>query len=478
MGPGDGVRATVPVHDGAPGHGTGARDDGAAARADGAPADADAGTGGAGSDEPVPDALRALLVRAAADVLGGMEPAEVPTALLAVRRFAPRRRATTGAVPLWNALRSDDAFRARVARVWGAAHDDAAGAGQEQQAPVEDAVGDGSHGAAVPDLTAAAGAWLQGRPWRPLVPPAPDGTAPGTEAGPPAASDAARRENERLRTALGVARDAERAARDELATLRRELRRLRSDADRARSEARRLADAAAADAQRAADERGAAAELAARAADAHRAAAAERAAARDQVRTGRALADARARLLLDTLLDAASGLRAELALPPVTRTPAEIVAPTGPSAVDRPTSRGRAVEDPALLDDLLRLPHAHLLVDGYNVSKTGWPGLPLADQRRVLVDALGRLAAHSGAEVTCCFDGAEGHRAPAQQRGVRVAFSSGEIADDLLRRLVAAEPPGRVLVVVTSDREVVRDVEAAGAWAVPSGVLVTRLQRT
>ncbi|MFC8192759.1 NYN domain-containing protein, partial [Cellulomonas sp. NPDC057328] len=199
---------------------------------------------------------------------------------------------------------------------------------------------------------------------------------------------------------------------------------------------------------------------------------------RDQVRTGRALADARARLLLDTLLDAASGLRAELALPPATRTPADIVAPAGPAAPGRPTSRGRAVDDPALLDDLLRLPHAHLLVDGYNVSKTGWSGLPLADQRRVLVDALARLAAHSGAEVTCCFDGAEGHRAPVRERGVRVAFSSGEIADDLLRRLVAAEPPGRVLVVVTSDREVVRDVEAAGAWAVPSGVLVARLQRT
>ncbi|WP_243738246.1 NYN domain-containing protein, partial [Cellulomonas shaoxiangyii] len=191
------------------------------------------------------------------------------------------------------------------------------------------------------------------------------------------------------------------------------------------------------------EERRAAADLAAQAADARRAAAAERAAARDQVRTGRALADARTRLLLDTLLDAAAGLRAELALPPVARTPAEIVAPSAPPAGDRPTSRGRTVEDPALLDELLRLPRAHLLVDGYNVSKTGWPGLPLADQRRVLVDSLARLVAHSGAEVTCCFDGADGHRAPAQQRGVRVAFSSGEIADDLLRRLVAAEPAAR-----------------------------------
>lgn len=452
-----------------------ARDD------DRVPGDASPGAADAAAcprEDDVPEALRAHLVRAAADVLGGTEPADVPTALLAVRRFAPRRRATTGAVPLWTALRTDEAFRARVARVWAAAHD---GSG----VPDGPGVPDGSAAPQPPEqppepvgLDAAAGAWLQGRDWRALVPStsADDPGAAAPDAGGPA--DALRREVERLRTALGVARESERAARDELAGLQRELRRLRSDADRARSEARRLADAAAQDAARAAQERAAATALAAQAADAQRAAAAERAAARDQVRTGRVLADTRARLLVDTLLDAAAGLRAELALPPVSRTPADLVAPAATAPADRPTSRGRAVDDPALLDDLLRLPHAHLLVDGYNVSKTGWPGLPLADQRRVLVDALGRLAAQSGAEVTCCFDGAEGHRAPAAQRGVRVAFSSGEIADDLLRRLVAAEPAGRVLVVVTSDREVVRDVEAAGAWAVPSPVLVARLQRS
>ncbi|MFC8192900.1 hypothetical protein ACFUMH_14675, partial [Cellulomonas sp. NPDC057328] len=238
MAPGDGVRAAEPERDDAPAPGPAGRDDGAAP---------DAGTDPAGTDEPVPDALRGLLVRAAADVLGGMDVPEVPTALLAVRRFAPRRRATTGAVPLWNALRSDEAFRARVARVWVAAHDDAAGA-----APARDGAGEGGHAASpdgaaadapAPDLDAAAGAWLQGRPWRPLVPPAPDGTVPPAPPGEPAAPDAARRETERLRTALGVARDAERAAREELASLQRELRRLRSDADRARSEARRLADA-------------------------------------------------------------------------------------------------------------------------------------------------------------------------------------------------------------------------------------------
>ena len=140
------------------------------------------------------------------------------------------------------------------------------------------------------------------------------------------------------------------------------------------------------------------------------------------------------------------------------------------------------MDDPALLDELLRQPWAHLVVDGYNVSKAGFGELSLAEQRRRLVDGLAVVAARTGAEVTCCFDGQEGQAQPSggsggYARGVRVLFAVGEIADDLIRRLVQAEPAGRVLVVVTSDREVVRDVETAGAWVVPSSTLVARLQR-
>jgi hypothetical protein len=56
-----------------------------------------------------------------------------------------------------------------------------------------------------------------------------------------------------------------------------------------------------------------------------------------------------------------------------------------------------------------------------------------------------------------------------------VLFSDGEIADDLIRRLVAAEPPGRPVVVVSSDGEVARDTARDGAWTVPSPVLLARL---
>ena len=45
------------------------------------------------------------------------------------------------------------------------------------------------------------------------------------------------------------------------------------------------------------------------------------------------------------------------------------------------------------------------------------------------------------------------------------------IYDDVLRELVAAEPPGRVLVVVTDDRAVARDVVRDGARCVPTSAL-------
>jgi predicted RNA-binding protein with PIN domain len=193
--------------------------------------------------------------------------------------------------------------------------------------------------------------------------------------------------------------------------------------------------------------------------------------ARRDTRTGRDVADARLRLLLDTVADAAAGIRRELALPPGQLRPADTVA--GADAADASGTAG----DPAGLDRLLALPQVHVIVDGYNVTKTGYPQLSLADQRNRLVAAMATVQARAGAEVTVVFDGAS--RPPAQPRaprGVRVLFSApDELADDLIRRLVAAEPDGRPLVVVTSDQEIVSDVRRSGAWTVPSAVLVDRL---
>jgi predicted RNA-binding protein with PIN domain len=80
-------------------------------------------------------------------------------------------------------------------------------------------------------------------------------------------------------------------------------------------------------------------------------------------------------------------------------------------------------------------------------------------------------------EVTVAFDGAERPAVqPAMPRGIRVLFSAaGEIADDLIRRLVDAEPPGRPVVVVSSDQQVATDVRAAGAWSAPATALLALL---
>ncbi len=65
--------------------------------------------------------------------------------------------------------------------------------------------------------------------------------------------------------------------------------------------------------------------------------------------------------------------------------------------------------------------------------------------------------ARTGAETTVVFDAANLTNRPvvAAPRGVKVVFSPpGVIADDVIRDLVAAEPPGRTVVVVSDDQEV------------------------
>ncbi|MDQ2710376.1 MAG: NYN domain-containing protein, partial [Actinomycetota bacterium] len=182
----------------------------------------------------------------------------------------------------------------------------------------------------------------------------------------------------------------------------------------------------------------------------------------------------RLELLVETLSGAVDGLRRELSLGAGGPRPADLVA--GASARGE---GGSPLVDTAGLDRVLALPGAHLIVDGYNVSKAGYPDLTLFDQRTRLIGRLGVLAARTGAEVTCVFDGAAVQAGPDRRpRGVRVLFSdAGVAADDVIRSLVAAEPSGRPLVVASSDREVADGVRRYGAHPVPSAVLLERLGR-
>ena len=132
------------------------------------------------------------------------------------------------------------------------------------------------------------------------------------------------------------------------------------------------------------------------------------------------------------------------------------------------------------IHELLGLPRAHLMVDGYNVTKTAWPDLSLERQRDRLLAGVAPLAARTGAEVTVVFDAADSPDRPVvnRPRGVRVLFSPrGVIADDVIRELVAAEPRGRPLVVVSSDQAVARDVRRDGAHVVAAVALSRLLSR-
>jgi predicted RNA-binding protein with PIN domain len=144
-------------------------------------------------------------------------------------------------------------------------------------------------------------------------------------------------------------------------------------------------------------------------------------------------------------------------------------------------TRARVDTDPALLEQCLALPRAHLIVDGYNVTKNGWESSPLEAQRARLLRELAPLAARSRAEVTVVFDGAELSARPvaATPRGVRVLFSPPRVtADEVVRDLTRAEPAGRPVVVVSSDKQVRRWAVEAGARSLPAQALLNLLARS
>jgi predicted RNA-binding protein with PIN domain len=198
------------------------------------------------------------------------------------------------------------------------------------------------------------------------------------------------------------------------------------------------------------------------------------AATRRDSRSDRDAASIRARLLLDAVIDSATGLRRELGIPVVSGAPGDAVEAELARVEAAPTSAAPA--SPALLEQTLAMPRARLIVDGYNVTKEAWPTASLEAQRSRLVAALGPLVARSGAETTVVFDAAAAKTRTVMPapRGVKVVFSpEGVIADDVIRQLVAAEPRGRVVVVVTGDQEVARDVARSGARVAPASSLVS-----
>ncbi|MET9556481.1 NYN domain-containing protein [Streptomyces sp. NPDC006645] len=431
-------------------------------------------------DRPLPEGVRRRVVALVSDAFGGLTVTELPAQLRQYARFTPSRRARFAGNAMAAALESDPVFRQRIGERFGQADPELAAAVETGSPPP----------AADPVDVAAAAYVLRPVGWVKLV------AAAGEEvqrADAERADEENRRELERLREELTQARASTRSEterlRTELDAARREaesthrklrsalsdvkrgeaaLRRTAAEMETARAEAATALSAAVSESRR----------LKARLAEAESAVEAGRRAARE----GRSVEDMRLRLLLDTVLESAQGLRRELALPPAAAHPADLVDAVEPGRMSPKDVAARALSDmdPALLDQLLALPQAHLVVDGYNVTKTGYPTMPLEKQRLRLLGGLAMLAAQSGAEMTCVFDGAE-LAAPvllAPPRGVRVLFSKpGVTADELIRQLVRAEPPGRPVVVVSTDREVADGVARAGARPVASALLLKRLSR-
>lgn len=428
----------------------------------------------------LPAAVEQRVVALAAEALGELASAHVPPTLRRVAGFAPARRARLAGSQLATAVATDADFRGHLAVQVRAAH-------PTQVAAMEEAARAPAAGvraaAGLAPVESAALAWIL-RPdgWARVVTDAAGVLgAQARDRDERAAQVQADRYRERWEAADAEIRELREQVRRQLAELKAE----NADLRRKLGEERRQRAAAE---QSAADARSSAAGAEAASVAARqdgrrleqRLAEAEAAlhAERRRLRGDRADATVRARLLLDTVLEAAQGLRRELALP------ADATPSPGERAEARwdeqhPAAAGGAgpvgAEEPVVLEGLLGLPRVRLVVDGYNVTKSVWADVPLAAQRDRLLQGLGGLVARWGAEVTVVFDAAAAPvrasvRAP---RGVRVVFSPPEvIADDVIRDLVAAEPEGRPVVVVTSDAALARDVARGSARVVAAAALV------
>ncbi len=402
---------------------------------------------------PLPERLRWRVVALVSAVLPSLMP--IPAPLRKVAAFAPARRARLGGGLIWDSLADED-FRAHAAIQVAALP-----AGEDDP------------------LDAAARAWLiRDEGWEAVV----------SEVSASLADTASRADQTQAEVGRLAAQVASLHA--ELASSRVEH---KDELDRARADYKvlrqRLGEARgvlrAAEEQRdaalaARDAATAAARTATRAAEADvrrlraqlEEAEAGLAATRRGARSERDAGTIRVRLLLDAVVESATGLRRELGLAAVSGAPGDAVEAELAGVEAAPTSSAPAT--PALLEQMLAMPRARLIVDGYNVTKQAWPSTSLEAQRSRLVSALGPVVARSGAETTVVFDAAESTSRTAMPapRGVKVVFSpEGVIADDVIRQLVAAEPRGRVVVVVSSDQAVARDVVRSGARAVPASAL-------
>jgi predicted RNA-binding protein with PIN domain len=441
---------------------------------------------------PLPEALLGPLLDAAGDALRTLDSASVPGSLRQLQGFHARGMARGAArQQLRSAMDSDEDFRKRV--VEGFLDQSAVKAALAGWSAV-DAPKRIDEAAARSDLPLLASALVAARPsgWlyglglaaatfeRSRLVTEADAALHALEDRLAQADEARRRADEAREASEAQARELDRELRDE-----RGAKRLRDEqARRAVDGAQREAEEAMAEGQRLQRAAEGAKQREQRTAEKLRAVEAELRAARE------ASAGPEVRLRerdLQALVDAAA-LAARLAkgLGGVADRVQALQA-AAPTSVARATKRDRRVrlrvpsglslETPEAVDAMLRTPSAVLIVDGYNVTKRGWPSADLSEQRERLVSAVTGLHARTHCDATVVFDGADVGRSRGDRRpGVRVRFSdANEEADAVVVREVAALPPTVPVLVVSSDREVQVLSEAEGATVVSSDTFLRTL---
>ena len=168
---------------------------------------------------------------------------------------------------------------------------------------------------------------------------------------------------------------------------------------------------------------------------------------------------------------------ARMAAKPVKKTAAqkEPQEPKGPRRA-LPVPKGRFEDAPETLDEWLGAPNAHLVVDGYNVTKAegGYGDLALEVQRERLIDEVGKLVLRRKIPATIVFDGSlevAPRPARAGRSPVKVEYSKAEIADDHIVALIERLPRWPV-ILATNDRELQERARALGATISTSNQLL------
>jgi len=125
----------------------------------------------------------------------------------------------------------------------------------------------------------------------------------------------------------------------------------------------------------------------------------------------------------------------------------------------------------------------HLIIDGYNLlhvsrSMISLASVQLQRERDGIIDRLSTYQRLKRCAITVVFDGWEAGwntETREKRKGVEVIFSRlGEKADEVIKRLVKEKGSG--VIVITSDREIAKFAERAGAAVIPSEQFQEKLE--